>query len=161
MKKIVDIVLACGYVGYMNLINKIKRLFNQILAHFPTQLPAGLPQFEAWAKSIRDNHDLPTQHVDSINFVLTNEIMHLDISKPNYVWGPIQLYWPHRKSKMFFVRRLKVMGAKQIAGTAFREIKERADAIIAAEQAAAQAAQVSAASSLSEVTSQVVPISES
>lgn len=162
MKKIVDMFLALKYVGYMNLINKIKRLVNQFLGLFPSHLPVaieGSRSYAKWSQSIRETYPMPTEHVDSIDFVLTNEIIRLDMTKPNFAWGPFIFHLPNRKSKAYFARLLWAVAAKQIAGSVFREIKERENARIAAEEAAAQAAQASAAQSLSEATSQVVPIS--
>ncbi len=105
----------------------IKRLYDQIRGLFPSRLPTGVAEFNAWADSIASTYQLPTADQDSVRFSLATQIMHL---------GPQAA----SKPKYFFVLAIRAGAAKQIAGNAFQEIKSRHQAA----QKAAQAAEATA-----------------
>lgn len=95
-----------------NAIKKVVKFFNQIRGLFPSPLPVGVKEFDTWAESIASTYKMPTDIMDSIKFTLATLIMHS---------GPTTAY----KSKFYFVLAIRASAAKQIAGNAFREIKER------------------------------------
>ncbi len=92
-------------------MTKITNVFKKIRALFPSKLPVGMTEFEAWSDSIISLYDLATKDANSVKFTLSTIIMHL---------GPQTAY----KSKFFFYLTLQTAAAKQIAGAAFTKIKE-------------------------------------
>jgi len=84
-------------------------LLLKITSYFPTQLPVGLKEFDAWASSIID---LSGRFADetSIRFVLASELMHSDAKK-----GSVP--------KHYFVSRCRKLAANQTAGYILQEIK--------------------------------------
>lgn len=107
-----------------NTIQNFKRIINQIKGLFPTSLPQGVEEFKAWSKSIAETYTLPTLDQDSVHFALASMIMSLGTRD-------------QRKAKYFFVQSIRAAAAKQVASSAFMEIKQRQ----AAEAKAAQAKQ--------------------
>jgi hypothetical protein len=101
---------------------KLTRFFNILAGFFPTPLPVGLSEFNAWADSFATTYSLPTADQDSIRYALATMIMHQ---------GPTAAY----KSKFFFYLCLRSSAAKQVAGAAFMEIKTKQQAAQAAAQA--------------------------
>lgn len=114
-----------------NVISKVKKAFRQIKGLFPSALPQGRTQFDAWVSDIVNTYDLPTQDSDSISYTFATMIMHL---------GPQGA----RKAKYYFVLSMRAAAAKQLAGSIFQEIKIRqqqlADQRKAAEATAPQVA---------------------
>lgn len=106
------------------LIYRLKRLCRQALAAFPSPIPTGMAEFDAWVDSITNTFTLPTQEKDTIRFAFATMIMHL---------GPTAAYKP----KLYFVLALKAGAAKQIASAAFQEIKQKQQAAATASQNAA------------------------
>lgn len=92
--------------------SKIVLVYKKVRALFPSKLPVGVAAFEEWADSFAELYTLPTDHKDSIRFVLATAIMNL---------GPQTAY----KSKHYFFLTLSAGCAKQIAGSIFYEIKQR------------------------------------
>lgn len=92
------------------LLSKIGRVFNQLKGLFPSALPQGMSEFEAWSKSITETYALPTQDETSIRHTLATMIINL---------GPTV----SRKPKYYFVVALRASAAKQIAGAIFYEIQ--------------------------------------
>ncbi len=95
-----------------NVLNTIKKLAKQVRGLFPSALPTGLTAFNAWADDISDTYFMPTSDKDSIRFSLASIVMHL---------GPTAAY----RSKFYFALVLRAGAAKQVAGAAFYEIKNK------------------------------------
>lgn len=93
-------------------LEKLKKLYRQFRGLFPSKLPIGYTEFDAWAQSIICTYPMPTQHRDSILWSLSNMVMHL---------GPKDAY----KSKFFFFLMLHASATKQIAHGIFSEVKTR------------------------------------
>jgi hypothetical protein len=110
------------------ILKKIKRLIKQIKGFFPSQLPTGVTAFNTWADGLMETYNLPTSDRDSVHFACSTMIMR---------FGPTE----NVKSNYFFVKAIRAACAKQIAGNAFQEIKQRQKE---AEKAAAEAAAASA-----------------
>lgn len=113
----------------MALCQQVSRAAAQLRGLFPSRLPTGVTEFNAWADSIASTYRLPTADQDSVRFSLASQIMHL---------GPTA----DSKPKYYFVRAIRAGAAKQIAGNAFYEIKSKHQAA----QKAAQAAEATAPS---------------
>lgn len=107
-----------------NLIKKIKWFYQYFRGFFPSLLPVGKQEFEAWIQSFLDTYDLPTKNLDSIKFTLTTMVIHL---------GPQD----DRRSKYFFFKSIRAAAAKQLCGAEFHDLKLRQRA--AQEEAAKQA----------------------
>jgi len=115
-----------------NVFNKIKRLYKQLAGRLPSPLPVGINEFNAWCDDIKATYDLPTQSDDDIRFTCAAVIMRFNEiadAKPKY----------------FFVRAMRSGAAKQIAGYAFGEVKNRQQAAYKAAQEAANVPQTSEA----------------
>lgn len=105
-------------------------LFKRLMSRFPTKLPVGLTEFNAWASSIID---LSGRFADdtSMKFVLASELMHSDAKK-----GSVP--------KNYFVSRCRKLAANQTAGYILQEIKAEQEKLKAAD-AAKLAAEATAA----------------
>ncbi len=100
-------------------------LLKKLRALFPSRVPVGVSEFNAWAESFMELYQMPTQDLDSTKFTLASIIMHL---------GPQAAF----VSKHFFFVTIRAAAAKQVAGSVFYEIKQKqALAQKAAEAAAA------------------------
>jgi hypothetical protein len=106
------------------------RLIKRIRSYFPSKLPVGLPQFDAWVAEIIE---LSGQFADetSMRFVLASELLHSDAKK-----GSVP--------KNYFVSRCRKLAANQTAGYILQEIKAEQEKLKAAE-AAKLAAEATAA----------------
>ncbi len=93
-------------------LEKLKKLYRQARGLFPSKLPIGYTEFDAWAESIINTYKMPTGHRDSVLWSLSNMIMHL---------GPKDAY----KSKYYFYLMLHASATKQIAHGIFNEVKAR------------------------------------
>lgn len=91
---------------------KLIRVLNQILGLFPSRLPTGVAEFQAWAQSIADTYTLPTQDQDSIQFTLATIIQH---SAKDQAFA----------SKYRFANLLRAGATKQIAGHIFTVIRTK------------------------------------
>lgn len=100
----------------MNALNYLKRKFNQFLGLFPTKLPVGMSEFQTFVDSLQSTYTLPTEDRDSIEFAVATMVMRL---------GPQTAF----KSKFYFYISINAGCAKQIAGTAFHDIKVRQQAL--------------------------------
>ena len=105
-------------------MNTLKRLINQVKGLFPSPLPQGLPRFHQWAKEIADTYDMPTEDQRSITYALATMVVHL---------GPAV----HKRAKYTFAKELRASAAKQVAGSAFAELKHQQQ-----EEAAKKAAEL-------------------
>src|SRR5579859_2656278 len=108
------------------LINKIMQVYRQIRGLFPSSLPQGMTEFEAFYKRISSTYALPTVDESSIKFVLAATITNLKSTED-------------KRADYFFVKILRATAAKQVAGQVFTDIK---NAQKAATEAAKPAAQV-------------------
>jgi hypothetical protein len=93
-------------------MNTWTRYLNKFLGLFPAPLPQGVPAFEEWVDALMSTYSLPTSSKDDVKFVIAGEILR---------FGPLK----HRCSKYRMVRAIRAVAAKQIAGNAFQEIKQR------------------------------------
>ncbi len=91
--------------------SKVTRLAAQFAGLFPSRLPLGMDDFYSYSKSITSAYDLPTNNQRDVDFVIANEIIRLR-SQVTHV------------PKFYFVKAIRHMSAKQIAGEAFNRIKE-------------------------------------
>ena len=102
------------------------RLLNRLLSYFPTRLPVGLTEFNAWSSSIIDLAGNFADE-DSMRWAIANMVMHLPSTKS-------------RVSKNYFVQCLTKTAANQVAGQVFINIKEKQEALRKAAEEAAKAA---------------------
>lgn len=109
----------CHYLHMNIVLSKLNRFLNQLRGFFPSSLPSGMTEFNAWSDSLASTYTLPTQDVDSVRFSLASIIMHLGPSSSHV-------------SKYYFYKMLKAAAAKQVAGAAFYEIKQAQQAKAAA-----------------------------
>lgn len=101
-------------------MSTIKHLFKQLLGFFPSKLPVGIPQFEAWAKDIADTYNLPTKDENSIKYILATCII-------NLTEGTVY------KPKFYFFKIISNAASRQIAGFVFHDIKTKQKEAAAAE----------------------------
>lgn len=132
-------------------VTAIFRFFRKIKSFFPSRLPVGMTEFNAWAKDIQELYDLP-DHV-ATTWALSSMIVSLPPTKSG--WS--QFY----KSKRYFgVCALKSM-SNQIAAAVMQDLKDQqAAAQKKAQEDAAAAALASKpeATTSTEVASNVVSI---
>lgn len=110
----------------MNIVfSKISKFFRYIRAYFPTRLPIGDTQFNAWAQDIIDLYGLPQN--DTARFALCAMVLHLDSTR-------------FRKPKRYFgLAGLKSL-SNQTVHMVMQDIKTAAIAAAEAEQKANAAA---------------------
>ena len=101
----------------------MKLFFNKLMSYFPSALPTGVTEFQAWADSIVDLAGLSASR-DSQHQALANMIMHLPPRKSDQ--RPTAY-----ESKSWFVYALRKGAANQIASFVFQEIRKDMDAKIA------------------------------
>lgn len=102
-------------------MNKIKFLIAKIASYFPTSLPVGMKEFDAFSKSIvLLVGNLADE--DSLKFAMSSMIMHL---------GPQRSTIP----KNYFVQSLRKTAANQVAHAVLMDLKNK-------QQAAAEAAKL-------------------
>lgn len=82
-----------------------------LLSYFPTKIPVGLTDFNAWLDSIVELTG-PIADADSIRWVVANEIMRLSPGRD-------------RVAKQTLVRILRKFAANQLAAHTVNEIKQR------------------------------------
>lgn len=100
----------------------MKRLVNQFLGLFPSRLPSGMAQFDAWVDSIIATYPMPTMDRDSLVNGIAATIMRL---------GPTEAW----KSKVYFALIIQAGASKQIAGAQFTLLREKQKAAeLAAQQ---------------------------
>ncbi len=90
---------------------KLLRLARKVRAMFPSKLPMGTGEFDAWAESFHDTYTMPTEDRPSVKYALATMIMH---------GGPTTAY----KSKFYYYLALSASASKQVAGQVFYNIKE-------------------------------------
>lgn len=110
----------------------MKLAFKRLFSYVPTDLPVGLPQYNAWLNSIVELAG-PIADEASIKWVISNEVMRMNSSRS-------------RAAKNTFVRILRKYAANQLAAHTVNVLKAEEDAKRAASQAAQlQKAEVPAA----------------
>lgn len=114
----------------------MKRIFRQLLSHFPTPLALGMTSWRVWADSVIELIG-PIANRDDLEFCVAAEVIRV---------GPAVCSAP----KNYFVKRVRAGAAKQIAGAVFTEIKERQQA---AQRAAIEAAKTTEATVNTEASS--------
>lgn len=117
--------------------HRFKRLLRQLAGLVPTKIPVGVTEFNKWADDFIETYTLPTQDSDSLKFTLASIIMHL---------GPQVAYKP----KFYFYLTINAAAAKQVAGSVFYEIKQKAKL---AEEAARKAQEANNESQNQEIPS--------
>lgn len=96
----------------MNTWTHLKRFYNQFLGLLPTSLPQGVPAFEEWVDRLMATYSLPTSSKDDVKFVVAGEILR---------FAPLA----YRCAPYRMVKAIRAVAAKQIAGQAFQDIKQR------------------------------------
>lgn len=114
------------------MVQKLKMIWKRILSYFPTKLPVGMTEFEAWAAEIME---LSGKFADetSLKFAIATMVLHAE-SK----YGSLP--------KNYFVVRLRKTAANQVAGQIFTDIKAKQEEAKKAAEAAQPKAEVTAAS---------------
>ena len=105
-------------------LTMLARLLRQIAGLFPTAIPQGVTEFNAWSESIINTYNIQADP-DSIKFALATMILHS---------GPTTAYKP----KFSYFLMIRAGMAKQVAGAVFQDIKTKQQERIKAEQLAAQ-----------------------
>lgn len=103
------------------LLNKLLVLWKQLLSYIPEALPVGMTKFETWAEDILRLANIEAD-ADSLKFALATMILHAE-NKAKYL------------SKNYFVVRLHKGAANQVASQVFQDIKNKQQAVQAAQQA--------------------------
>lgn len=86
----------------------MKRTLKKLLAFFPSPLPFGAAEFEAWASDIIFIYELPDN--DSMRWSLATMIQHCDATAST-------------KCKRYFGRVARKGGANQVAGWIMQQLK--------------------------------------
>lgn len=117
----------------------IKRYYRQFRGLFPSPLPQGVTEFDAWVADIKATYTLPTDRDADIVACFSAVIMRFDQIATN-------------KPKYFFVRALRSGAAKQVASHAFTLMKQKQAAAQAAEAAAAAATEATVTDTVANAT---------
>ena len=96
-------------------LKSLKKALNIILSYFPTALPVGMTQYEAWLDSIVELTG-PIADELSLKWVISNEIMRLAPGRD-------------RVPKAFFVKSLRKYAANQIAAVKVLELKQQQETL--------------------------------
>lgn len=118
------------------MFEKVKNFFTRLSFFLPSRLPSGIPQFEAFAKSIIKAYGLPDN--DSFYWIVAYQLQHFDRSK-DYKWMQLLLGNAYCSKRRIY---LEIRGAesRQTAGSVFVAIKEKQQADAAKQQSASQSA---------------------
>lgn len=106
------------------ILSKLVKLGQLIRAFFPSALPIGVTEGNAWLDSIVNLYNLPDN--DSTRFALSSMIGHMN---------PTAAF----KSKFYFALLAWKSMANQIAYAKMHELKEKQQALVAKEKAEAEA----------------------
>lgn len=136
----------------MKIIEVVKKSLYKFLAFFPSRLPIGDGQFEAWFNSIAFTYDLPKN--DSVRFALSTAIMHASPSnKPGAVEAVFNSGSAYYRSKRYFGLTLLKGACNQTAHQIIADCKLRQDERKKAEaEAAVQASENAALGKTTEST---------
>ncbi len=133
---------------------KIVNFLKRLAFFFPSKLPSGATEFEAFASDIITTYGLPNN--DSFRWIIAQLLMHFD-RQNSYKWQKM-LFGNGYGSKRYFYLEIRGAEARQTGGQLFVQIKEndqkkRAAAEAAAQQSTASPAAVTPAPALSVVPS--------
>lgn len=103
-------------------MNNLSKFIKQILGHFPTRLPIGLTEFEAWYKDIVTTYDLLDN--DSIKWAVATMILQGPPAKS-------------RRAKFEFVQLILKGMASEVATQVMLDLKAKQKAEIEAAKLAA------------------------
>lgn len=117
----------------MNFKSALKTFFGRLRGYFPSPLPQGVTEFNAFVDSISTLYK-PKMDPRSVRFVVSSLIMRM---------GPAESW----KSKYFFAKSLHRGAASQVAVYIQEEIKNEQKAEQAAAQLEAEKSQAEAATS--------------
>ena len=100
-----------------NILSKLRLIFLQAAAFFPTRLPTGMAEFARWSDSIifLYGKDIGTASQDDIRFGLAGAVMHMGATES-------------RKPKRFFGKLLHKGAASQIAYAVMMDLKAKQEA---------------------------------
>lgn len=105
------------------LVNKVKILAVKLSFMFPTKLPQGMTEFDAWANDISNVYGLPSN--DSVKFALATMVLH---AKSTDAYVP----------KHYFGMSALKSAANQVAAGVMQDLKQKqAEAIKQAQELAA------------------------
>lgn len=105
-------------------MTKAKQYLKMFLGLFPSRLPVGMTEFDAWVQDIIDTYSLSgIADIDSLKWAIAGSVMAL---------GPTKAFKP----KVYFALVVSKSAANQIAGGFMYNLKEKQKADIAAKQAA-------------------------
>lgn len=95
----------------MKRLSYLTKTYNYFRSYFPTKLPVGTTEFEAWVDSIIE---LAGKYADrdSMKFAIASMLIHADARH-----GAL--------SKQYFVTRLRKSAANQIASQVFQDLKQK------------------------------------
>lgn len=97
-------------------MNKIftiaKRKVSQLIGLFPSKLPVGLIEFNAWAEKFSSTYNLPTKDTNSVRFVLATSMLNFT-------------HITSHKSMYYFYKVFMSAAVKQVAGSVFQDIKRQ------------------------------------
>lgn len=89
----------------------ISAFVNRVKGMFPTALPQGRTEFDAWAERIFNAWTLPTDSIRDVRYMLATMVIHLGAQVS-------------RKPDYFFVVSIRAAAAKQVSAAVFQEIKQ-------------------------------------
>jgi hypothetical protein len=89
----------------------MKQLLKKILSYFPSKLPVGITEFEAFSSEIIELAGKYAD-IDSLKFAIASMIIHADAR-----FGALP--------KNYFVVRLRKVAANQVASQVFTDIKNK------------------------------------
>lgn len=90
-------------------MKRIVLALKSILSHFPTKLPVGMNEFNAWADSVIELSGKFADD-DSLRFALASMVIHADAKHGSF-------------PKAKFVAQLRKSAANQVASQVFQDIK--------------------------------------
>lgn len=87
------------------------KLFRKIRNLFPSQVPQGIEEFDAYVDSIFADYILPTSLRSDVEWLVANTVLRFSPTEAT-------------KSKYHFVLTIRAAAAKQIASVKLHELKE-------------------------------------
>lgn len=108
------------------MLRKLNRVYRQLRAFFPKQLPKGMTEFESWVKNIIDLSEAPDN--ETTRFMIANSILHAPSG---------DAYKPAR----WFVNYTRKVMANEVAAGKMHQLKEEQKARLELQAAQAKAAE--------------------
>lgn len=93
-------------------MSKLVKVLKILRGFFPSKLPVGVTELEAWVDDIIDTYSLPTQDKRSTKFVLLATLVNFG--------GKVS-----HKSKFYFYLHLHAAATTQVASALFYELKQQ------------------------------------